>query len=122
MRKSLLEILACPIDKHTPIELFEINVRSTNKSSIDKQDENGITQDERTYNHTSYENVIIKDGVLFCSRCSRFFPIIDEIPIMLPDELREREKDLQFLLEWETKLPSKILDHGVPWHIDRKNR
>jgi uncharacterized protein YbaR (Trm112 family) len=122
MRKSLLEILACPIDKHTPLELFEINVNSTNKSSIDKQGENGITQDERTYNHTSYENVIVKEGVLFCSRCSRFFPIIDEIPIMLPDELREREKDLQFLLEWETKLPSKILDHGVPWHIDRKNR
>jgi uncharacterized protein YbaR (Trm112 family) len=122
MRKSLLEILACPIDKHSPLELFEINVHSTNKSSIDNQDENGIMQDELTYNHTSYENVIIKDGVLFCSRCSRFFPIIDEIPIMLPDELREREKDLQFLLEWETKLPSKILDHGVPWHIDRKNR
>jgi uncharacterized protein YbaR (Trm112 family) len=120
MRKSLLEILACPIDKHSPLELFEINVHSTNKSSIGKQDENGITQDELTYNHTSYENIIIKDGVLFCSRCSRFFPIIDEIPIMLPDELREREKDLQFLLEWETKLPSKILDHGVPWHIDRK--
>lgn len=122
MRKSLLEILACPIDKHTPLELFEINVNSTNKSSIDKQGENGITQDERTYNHISYENVVVKEGVLFCSRCSRFFPIIDEIPIMLPDELREREKDLQFLLEWETKLPSKILDHGVPWHIDRKNR
>ena len=120
MRKSLLEILACPIDKHSPLELFVINVHSTNKSSIDKQDENGITQDELTYNHTSYENVIIEDGVLFCSRCSRFFPIRDEIPIMLPDELREREKDLQFLLEWETKLPSKILDHGVPWHIDRK--
>ncbi|MGH9911585.1 MAG: Trm112 family protein [Nitrososphaeraceae archaeon] len=122
MRKSLLEILACPIDKHTPLELFEINVHSTNKSSVDKQGENGITQDERTYDHASYENVIVKEGVLFCSRCSRFFPIIDEIPIMLPDELREREKDLQFLLEWETKLPSKILDHGVPWHIDRKNR
>jgi hypothetical protein len=40
---------------------------------------------------------------------------------MLPDELREREKDLQFLLDWETKIPSKILDHGVPWHIERKN-
>jgi uncharacterized protein YbaR (Trm112 family) len=27
----LLEILACPIDKHTPLELFEINVILTNK-------------------------------------------------------------------------------------------
>jgi uncharacterized protein YbaR (Trm112 family) len=121
MRKSLLEILACPIDKHSPLELFEINVHPANESSSDKQSENRETLGEQTDNDTTYDNAIVKDGVLFCSRCSRFFPIIDEIPIMLPDELREREKDLQFLLEWETKLPSKILDHGLPWHIDRKN-
>jgi uncharacterized protein YbaR (Trm112 family) len=115
MRKSLLEILACPIDKHSPLELFEINVH------LDKRSENRETLEEQTGNDTTYDNVIVKEGVLFCSRCSRFFPIIDEIPIMLPDELREREKDLQFLLEWETKIPSKILDHGVPWHLDRRN-
>lgn len=120
MRKSLLEILACPIDKHSPLELFEINMQLTDESSSDIQGENGMALEERTGNDTTFDNVIVKEGVLFCSRCSRFFPIIDEIPIMLPDELREREKDLQFLLEWETKIPSKILDHGVPWHIDRK--
>jgi uncharacterized protein len=114
MRKSLLEILACPIDKHSPLELFEINVHLANSS--DKQSKNRETQEQ-----TDNDNVIVKEGVLFYTRCSRFFPIIDEIPIMLPDELREREKDLQFLLEWETKIPSEILDHGVPWHIDRKN-
>jgi uncharacterized protein YbaR (Trm112 family) len=121
MRKSLIEILACPIDKHSPLELIEINVYLTNESSSDKRSDNRKTLRERTNNDTTYDNVIVKEGVLFCSRCSRFFPIIDEIPIMLPDELREREKDMQFLLEWETKIPSKILDHGVPWHIDRKN-
>ncbi|HET6640824.1 MAG TPA: Trm112 family protein [Nitrososphaeraceae archaeon] len=121
MRKSLLEILACPIDKHSPLELIEINVYLTNESSSDKRSDNRKTLGELTYNDTTYDNVIVKEGVLFCSRCSRFFPIIDEIPIMLPDELREREKDMRFLLEWETKIPSKILDHGVPWHIDRKN-
>jgi uncharacterized protein len=121
MRKSLLEILACPIDKHSPLELIEINVYLTNESSSDKRSDNRKTLGELTYNDTTYYNVIVKEGVLFCSRCSRFFPIIDEIPIMLPDELREREKDMRFLLEWETKIPSKILDHGVPWHIDRKN-
>jgi len=121
MRKSLLEILACPIDKHSPLELFEINVHLANESSSDKRSLNRETLEEQTDNDTTYDNVIVKEGVLFCSRCSRFFPIIDEIPIMLPDELREREKDLQFLLEWETKIPSKILDHGVPWHIDRRN-
>ncbi|MGH9974934.1 MAG: Trm112 family protein [Nitrososphaeraceae archaeon] len=121
MRKSLLEILACPIDKHCPLELIEINVYLTNESSSDRRSDNRKTLGELTYNDTTHDNVIVKEGVLFCSRCLRFFPIIDEIPIMLPDELREREKDMRFLLEWETKIPSKILDHGVPWHIDRKN-
>lgn len=121
MRKSLIEILACPIDKHSPLELIEINVYLTNESSSDKRSDNRKTLRERANNDTTYDNVIVKEGVLFCSRCSRFFPIIDEIPIMLPDELREREKDMKFLLEWETKIPRKILDHGVPWHIDRKN-
>ena len=121
MRKSLLEILACPIDKHSPLELIEINVHLANESSSDKRSDNNETLEEQIDNDTAYDNVIVKEGVLFCSSCSRFFPIIDEIPIMLPDELREREKDLQFLLDWETKIPSKILDHGVPWHIERKN-
>jgi uncharacterized protein len=121
MRKSLLEILACPIDKYNPLELIEINVHLANESSSDKRSDNKKTLEEQIDNDTAYDNVIVKEGVLFCSSCSRFFPIIDEIPIMLPDELREREKDLQFLLDWETKIPSKILDHGVPWHIERKN-
>jgi uncharacterized protein YbaR (Trm112 family) len=121
MRKSLLEILACPIDKHSPLELIEINVHLANESTLDKRGDNRKTLEELTDNDTTYDNVIVKEGVLYCSRCSRFFPIIDEIPMMLPDELREREKDLQFLLEWETKIPRKILDYGVPWHIERKN-
>jgi uncharacterized protein YbaR (Trm112 family) len=120
MRKSLLEILACPIDKHSPLELIEINVQLANQSSSDIRSDGSKTLKRLTDNDTTYDNVIVKEGVLFCNRCSRFFPIIDEIPIMLPDELREREKDLQFLLEWKTKIPSKILDHGLPWHINRK--
>lgn len=118
MRKSLLEILACPIDKHSPLELIEINAYLANESTSDRQNKNVVFPADMD---TTRNNIIIKEGVLFCSRCSRFFPIIDEIPILLPDELREREKDLRFLVEWESKIPSKILDHGVPWHIDRQN-
>ncbi|HZA43594.1 MAG TPA: Trm112 family protein [Nitrososphaeraceae archaeon] len=122
MRKSLLEILACPIDKHSPLELFEINVRLANESYSDPQSKNRESLEEQADKDTTNDNVIIKEGVLYCSHCSRFFPIIDEIPIMLPDELRERDRDLQFLLEWQTKIPSKILDHGVPWHINREQK
>ena len=71
MNRSMLDILACPIDKHYPLELFQI-----------------VSEDQ-----------IVKEGILFCTKCNRYYPIIDEIPVMLPDELRERQKtqDSEFL-------------------------
>ena len=91
----MLDILACPIDKYYPLELIEID-----------------TVEDKTIK----ENVI-KEGVLFCLQCSRFYPIIGEIPVMLPDELRDKEKDIQFLQKWHEKIPSKIIKKGHPWHL-----
>jgi uncharacterized protein YbaR (Trm112 family) len=94
MRKSMLDILACPIDKYYPLELFEIEVR-----------------------HQDSDDTIISEGILFCGKCSRFFPIVDEIPIMLPDELRERQSEIEFLQKWRNKIPDKVIKHGNPWHL-----
>jgi uncharacterized protein YbaR (Trm112 family) len=91
MKKSMLDILACPIDKHYPLELFEI-----------------VSEDQT-----------VKEGVLFCTKCSRYYPIIDEIPVMLPDELREKQKDrdIDFLKKWQSKIPDKVIKQGNPWHL-----
>ena len=89
MNRKLLEILACPIDKHHPLELFE------NKSDSEK----------------------ITEGSLYCEKCSRFFPIIDEIPIMLPDELRDKKQENEFLQKNKDSLPEKIIKQGKPWHL-----
>ena len=72
----MLDLLACPIDKHYPLELFEINIKQ---------------------NNTNGRDIIINEGILFCAKCYRFYPIVDEIPILLPDELREKQKDIDFL-------------------------
>lgn len=89
MNKSMLDILACPIDKNHPLELFELNAK-------DK---------------------VVSEGVLFCNRCSRFFPIIEEIPIMLPDELRDKEQEISFLKKFKEKLPENIITNANPWHL-----
>ncbi len=89
MNKTMLDILACPIDKNHPLELFEI-----------KQKENVVLQ-----------------GALFCTKCSRFYPIIDEIPIMLPDELRDKKQEIEFLKNNKEFLPEKIITSGSPWHL-----
>ena len=91
----MLDILACPVDKYYPLELIEID------TAVDK-----IINEK-----------VIKEGILFCSQCSRFYPIIEEIPVMLPDELRDKEKDIQFLQKWHEKIPSKIIKNGNPWHL-----
>ena len=94
----MLDILACPIDKHYPLELFEINIKKYN------------------YNNNN-SDIVISEGILFCSKCSRYYPIIEEIPIMLPDELREKQTDIDFLQRWSDKVPEKIIKHGNPWHL-----
>jgi uncharacterized protein YbaR (Trm112 family) len=80
--------------------LFEINIK--------KHDYNN--------NHNNSE-IVISEGILFCTKCSRYYPIIEEIPVMLPDELREKQTDIDFLQQWSDKIPEKVIKHGNPWHL-----
>ena len=89
MNKTMMDILACPIDKNHPLELHEIK---------EKDD-------------------VVSEGALFCSKCSRFYPIIEEIPIMLPDELRDKKLEMEFLKNYKDQLPEKISKLGLPWHL-----
>ena len=84
-----MEMLACPIDKHFPLEIFESNSR---------------------------EEVVL-EGAIYCIKCSRFYPIIEEIPIMLPDELRDKNQDIEFLKRNQSTLPEKIKKQALPWHL-----
>ena len=74
MKKKLMNILACPIDKHHPLEL-----------------------------HVFEEKDEIDAGIIFCSKCLRWYPIRDEIPELFPDELREEKDEIAFLKKWKEK-------------------
>ena len=89
MNKKMMDMLVCPIDKQFPLELHEIE---------SKQE-------------------IVLEGALFCSKCTRFYPIIEEIPIMLPDELRDKKQDIDFLEKNKKNLPQKIIKDANPWHL-----
>ena len=89
MKKKLMEILACPIDKFYPLEIFEILVKDEN----------------------------VSEGAIFCPKCSRYYPVVEEIPIMLPDELRDKNQDMEFLKKYKSNLPDKIVTSGAPWHL-----
>ena len=89
MQRKLLDILACPIDKHYPLQLMEFEVND--------------------------ETIV--SGVLICDKCARYYPIIDEIPVMLPDNLRNRKEDISFLEKWKGKIPESIVRGGKPWSL-----
>ena len=130
----MLDILACPIDKNYPLELIELNVKELEKDPKIKEyfhsfnpnennsfvkinnDNNGKIKEAKEIEQNA-KVIIVIDGILYCKKCSRFYPIIDEIPIMLPDELREKEKDLQFLTKWKDSIPGEILTNSNPWHL-----
>ena len=90
MRRKLLDILACPIDKHYPLRLLEFSAK---------------------------EPDVVVDGALICEECGRFYPIVDEIPVMLPDDLRSKREDTEFLTRWRDRMPKETLESGKPVNL-----
>ncbi len=45
----------------------------------------------------------IKTGVIYCNQCKRWYPIIDSIPQLLPDNVRDEESDEKFREKWKKK-------------------
>ncbi len=83
-----MDILACPICKHSPLKLY-------------------VFKEERE----------IVEGLIVCPACNRWYPVIDEIPHMLPDNLRSKEEDLPFLRRWKKRIPENILKEGKPFNL-----
>ena len=89
MKIDLMEILACPICKNDDLELIVIE------------------QDDEE----------VETGLIYCSACSRYYPIKKTIPIMLPDDLRKKEEDINFLKIYKNEIPNFILRTGKPFSL-----
>ena len=64
--------------------------------------------------------VEIETGILFCSECNRWFPIIETIPQMLPDEYRDEEADVLFLKTNKDLLNTTFLKQNLkPFNLKR---
>lgn len=66
----------------------------------------------------------VNEGLLVCPRCGRWYPIgsaVETIPELLPDELRDRDRDLSWLERWSKLIPSKILEEGKPFNLKGRN-
>ena len=128
MKYRLMDVLACPMCKHFPLELLVLSERELE----------GVEAPEgfRCSDYCGLERKFLKEldhepdcracftrevveGVLYCPGCGRWYPIIDEIPRLLPDHIRERTKqsELAFLRKHQDKLPEKVVRQGKPFSL-----
>ncbi|MDW8033762.1 MAG: Trm112 family protein [Nitrososphaerota archaeon] len=127
MKYRLMDLLACPIDKDFPLKLFVFQEEERN---IDFKYESiicelycglktayvrdaGLSIDE--CNRCMKREIL--NGILVCNKCDRWYPIVDEIPQLLPDELRDPKEDLAFLNKYVDRIPEKIIQDGKPFNF-----
>ena len=184
MKPWLLNVLACPIDKHHPLEAYfykwetseeeldKINREAGKQSQyfskqythLAKQIADGTIspssvkaiEDQTGSNHTMelladalkfinrlefeensaeenlldkypegidvlyrYLNLIeVEEGLLRCPVCGRWYPIgssVETIPELMPDDLRDKEKDIEWLNKWIDKIPESVKTEGKPF-------
>ena len=61
----------------------------------------------------------IETGLIFCEECNRWFPIIETIPQMLPDQYRDSGKEIKFLKTNKDLLEKDFLDQELkPFNIE----
>ncbi|NPA04942.1 MAG: Trm112 family protein [Crenarchaeota archaeon] len=144
MKHRFMDIAACPMCKHFPLELYVIETKEYPEreeqikrllekykpplceiycyklqtpigKKIEELQKEGVTPpcDECL-------KIEVVTGVIYCPNCGRWYPIIDEIPRMLPDNLRKKNEDLKFLKKYAEKLPEKITREGKPWNLSEE--
>lgn len=80
MRKEFADKLVCPFDKQElTLKIFATDTE---------------------------QNIV--EGIFTCNECKRYYPIIYGLPIMSPDEYREKQLELPMLERWEKQLNGRL--------------
>jgi len=126
LKYRLMDLLACPICKTFPLQLIVFNQHNTESSNAINSCDEYCSYNDRKIDDQKSEDVLdckgclqinIVEGILICKGCYRWYPIIEEIPHMLPDELRNEIEDLKFLSKNKEKIPPIILNRGLPFNL-----
>ncbi len=130
MRYRLIDLLACPHDKHWPLKLVVVEKETQEDMPIPKFiKENELAceefcgREELFLNDATTKKLLssavhpciscykdeIITGILICDECNRWFPIRETIPELLPDELRDKKQEEKFIDEISPKLSPDVL-------------
>lgn len=102
MKSWLMDILACPASdcrSKLDLEVFDSHMIDGKDGEIEEIDEALIT----------------------CPKCGRWYPVIDGIACMLPDDLRmedkQRREETAFLGRWKERISQDIIKKGIPFGL-----
>ncbi|MDF1537629.1 MAG: Trm112 family protein [Candidatus Thorarchaeota archaeon] len=102
MKRWLMEILICPAKECRS----ELNLEVYKSHEIELED-NQVEE--------------IDEALLTCPKCTRWYPVIEGIACMLPDNLRMTGKqhieEVKFLERWKERIDSPILENGTPFGL-----
>ncbi|MFW9923644.1 MAG: Trm112 family protein [Candidatus Thorarchaeota archaeon] len=135
MKLRLLDILACPIDKTWPLKCFSFEEGKNVIEKLPQMDEDTnlicryycgkyqkilfdeekqkTTEEAKKINYDKdckgcLSNEIIS-GIIQCPKCENYYPIIEEIPMMLKEELRNEEIERDFTSKWSEKIKELLV-------------
>ena len=129
----MLDILVCPDNKEWPLKIHIFEKRKIEKPFLPKEDGNTKVvcsfycpkkQLKLTEGSDKDEIIVSKDaskikyeidcrecisseivaGLIECPSCKVFYPVIDEIPIILKKELRNEDIEREFTEKWADKI------------------
>jgi uncharacterized protein YbaR (Trm112 family) len=102
VKRWLMDILACPVSdcrSELNLEVFKSHMLESEEEKVEEIDE----------------------ALIRCPKCGRWYPVIDGIACMLPDDLRmdgkQRIEETAFLERWKERIPTDILKSGIPFGL-----
>jgi uncharacterized protein YbaR (Trm112 family) len=116
MRYYFFELLACPVCKNPNLLLHSIveeerevkvdvvKVRCRRRCSLywRNADETPLELCQKCVHRD------IVEGVIVCTNCGRWYPIISSIPVMMNDKYRNPKEDMEFMRRNASRIPEHI--------------
>jgi len=124
VRYVLLNLLACPMCKSFPLRLLVFEEGVIDKKFSVKTPFcdlycglRGSYLKDLKVEELNCSECVKHDvlwGILHCSHCGRWYPVIDGIPFMYPDDLRAKprikSKEEQFISKYADRIPAEITE------------